>query len=653
MLDQVLSTMNVVFAAKGMEEIGAAIDGALAGLQGLRDAFSAAGATAAASIGTQAGTAMAEVQDALGGVQDALGDTRTHTSSLQNDLDAVGDAARGALAGEGSASGRALGAVLAALRDGTEQYRALVEKLGKQLQEWLGVKGTRAARDMGEEQHKSGEKTKGLDRDLKGLQGTLQQVAQGVQHLGTLTVVSLGFQAARAVEGYVRAGLGASAVGQTLQLQFQQLNAVVAGLFGPELRKLVEVVGQVVEKLRSLTDAQRENVARWVMAGAAALTVVAIAPRVISAIGGVITSMYSLATATGIASGGILPLLGGIATAVVALGAGTEVGRQGFLGLWESARPLLTQLWEVVEQLGTAFEPVAAFAQEAFRAVLAAVGALLPTLMQMARTVGAALRGAFAGIAPLMLTLAGTWSQMVQALAPLGTVIADIYAALVRCITPLIQFYLAVQVAVAGVVSYLLSAFVPAVASVMSYAVPVIDGITYGFKVLGGAIIVVGEMLQQVGQEIVRFALAIYESVLSAVQALFEGIAAEAGGLLGFFQQIAQALAAVFGPVVQFIGEVFDKLAKKFDATIAKLSKPLPKLDMPKKGDGGQRGELPRAAGGFEGVESHWERLAKASIMATAGVRSSEDKMIELGEKQLQEQKEIKKAIAGQKPAVK
>ena len=56
--------------------------------------------------------------------------------------------------------------------------------------------------------------------------------------------------------------VSASAVGQTLQLQFQQLNMVVAGLFGPELRKLVQVVAQITEKLRNLTDVQRENIAR-------------------------------------------------------------------------------------------------------------------------------------------------------------------------------------------------------------------------------------------------------------------------------------------------------------------------------------------------------------------------------------------------------
>jgi len=71
-----------------------------------------------------------------------------------------------------------------------------------------------------------------------------------------------------ALGGMVRQGIAASNVGQVLSFQMERLSRAIAGLFGPEIRKVIDLIGQFNTWLRQLTDQQRENIVQRQLAHA-------------------------------------------------------------------------------------------------------------------------------------------------------------------------------------------------------------------------------------------------------------------------------------------------------------------------------------------------------------------------------------------------
>lgn len=158
--------------------------------------------------------------------------------------------------------------------------------------------------------------------------------------------------------GLATAGLATSAMGQVLTYNLGQLSAVMAGLFGPEIQKVINLVQNVTQWLRSLSDEQKTSIARWIAAGMAVLTVNRLMPMLVTGIAGAIQGVIGLTAAIGglnIASGNIVPLISAIVTAAVALGAafliGTETGNEMLGMLREAFAPLVPMFLDVGKAL--------------------------------------------------------------------------------------------------------------------------------------------------------------------------------------------------------------------------------------------------------------------------------------------------------------
>lgn len=186
--------------------------------------------------------------------------------------------------------------------------------------------------------------TKALDtveKNLKGIEAQTQKVADAARS---------GFgAAAAALTGFVTAGVAMSTTGQVMQFQLERLSRIVAGLFGPEIRKVTDLLARFTSWLEQLSNAQKANLAVWLEAAAAALAFVVIVPRVVAGIGAVIAAVNGLTaaiTAGEIVSGlaAILPVIGAIAAAATVFFAQTETGRGIVSGLWNT----LKGLWEMI-----------------------------------------------------------------------------------------------------------------------------------------------------------------------------------------------------------------------------------------------------------------------------------------------------------------
>jgi hypothetical protein len=167
--------------------------------------------------------------------------------------------------------------------------------------------------------------------------------------------------AAASVTGFVTAGIAASGMGQTLTLQMGMLSRAIAGLFGPEIRAVINGLNQLVTWFQNLSESQRDLIGRILLGAAAFKAVTMIMPMFIGAIASAVKGVIALTGAVigfDVASGGILPIIGAIVTGLTALAIGTKVGRDGLTGFIGAIGPGLKMLADLGSKLGTIFAPL-------------------------------------------------------------------------------------------------------------------------------------------------------------------------------------------------------------------------------------------------------------------------------------------------------
>jgi hypothetical protein len=194
----------------------------------------------------------------------------------------------------------------------------------------------------------------------------MQKTADTISTIGTAAARTIG-AASATVLGFAAAGVAASSMGQILHFQLERLSRTVAGLFGPELRRVTELIGRFTDWLDHLSNSQKKMIA-FLTLGAAGLTVfLKLLPGVIAGISGMITAVLGLAgainaalDATGI--GALLPLIGyaigGITAAILAASAATagwlaftDDGADLLRELADTVMPLVTESWELLADI--------------------------------------------------------------------------------------------------------------------------------------------------------------------------------------------------------------------------------------------------------------------------------------------------------------
>lgn len=271
----------------------------------------------------------------------------------------------------GSLSGGAQGAPLANLfvqfsQQGMQQLIDAILALEKELQALTDLVGDFSAQlQISIDASITG--LSNLDAIIKALETEFQKLADIASNaLKSITA---------AITGLITVGVHLSALGQQLAFVFQQLALTIAGLFAPEIQKIIDLIQRLTNWINNLTDAQRANLARWAEAIAAASTVLILFPRLISTIQLVTSAVKALtaAIAVGLSSSGIgalLPLISLLVAALTALFVGTEQGRNALVKLWEAFKPLIDVLGELLSEIGGVITEIFAALAEAIAALL-------------------------------------------------------------------------------------------------------------------------------------------------------------------------------------------------------------------------------------------------------------------------------------------
>lgn len=382
--------------------------------------------------------------------------------------------------------------------------------------------------------------SKGLDRvqaDMGAIKAGLESVAVRV------AAAKAGFQAMTgSIQGWIRAGMQGTAVGNYLTIQMQYLSREIASVFLPTIRMVIQAVTSMVQWFRNLSGDQQNFIRRMVEAAAAMVLVSAILPRLI---GGVI----ALASAIGVGSGGLVPLLGFVVTAMAGIAVGTEGGRTALGRFAESIRPLLSMLATLGRTIGDAFGQ---FAESALPAVIGLFNALVPAVVAVVGAVvqagqaigeafGPALRAIMASIEPMIRAVVPVVVRVIGFIGQLGVAIG-------RVLGPVIERIMPVLVAVFGAVMQIvdrLVQFLTRLAPIFERIFAIVVRIA---EVIGSILFRAIQMVGRVfGEEIATWEDA-FNLIVRAVDRVVEAMERAAdiiGGIVEGIQTAADAAADI------------------------------------------------------------------------------------------------------------
>lgn len=490
------------------------------------------------------------------------------------------------------------------------------------------------------------------------IQQQLTAISQGVNTVGPLINSVLGMARSH-LEGFVRAGVGASTVGWVWHFQMERLSRQMASLFLPAIRQVIEYTKQLADWMRRLSGNQQENIAKWVAAGAAALGVAVILPKVIAGVEALVLGIRALTVAmvgleAGTGIGALLPLLGGLATAIAALAVGSAVATHGFGKLWGAIKPLVDNLGTLIEMAFQAIEPVVAQLAGLFDTVAQGLGEILPVVLSTVTTVGQGLlravqgflagletilqgaMAAYGAVASIIGGMADAFSAVYEILAPVFKILGYIGAGLIQLLMAPLRIVLTIFQGLATIATPILKA----IAFVLEGIVFLIDSVVSGFQWVGK---LVGQVFAPITQALAPIGRAfeeIWDAVMELQTALTDTMAQMGEILAPLFGELGEAIReivqALAGPVVDF----FAGLAKLITTTIVPALKQL--VAWLKEATGWLRGltkkkvqieetkkphqESPRLPGGMEQVEQTWRRIAEASVKASLGGESEPEK---------------------------
>jgi hypothetical protein len=181
-----------------------------------------------------------------------------------------------------------------------------------------------------------------IERLQRGLGPVLSAATSGFYMLGG------------GILGFVTAGLAGTTQGAYLTFMFQQLSRQIAGVFMPYIKKLIDFMVDLVEKMRNLSGDQQDQILHWAEMGLAILGVAVIGGKllgVMSAVSMAFQGLIALGIELNVLTGGILIVIGALVTAFAAWSLGTTEGRQTLKDLWDAFQPVIDVFREAAEDL--------------------------------------------------------------------------------------------------------------------------------------------------------------------------------------------------------------------------------------------------------------------------------------------------------------
>ncbi len=367
-----------------------------------------------------------------------------------------------------------------------------------------------------------------------------QQLAVAINQAGAIAQRTF-LAGSVAVAGFIRAADPAGVA--KLQGTLAAIGVQLGSIFLPLLDKVQAGLDRVLSYLRSLTNEQKDQIVRWTQIAGSITLAVAVLPKVIGLITTAASAMQVLAAATGLASGGILPLLAvlaGVAAGFTVFETSAEKGQGILATLMETVKPLIETFKQFAKEMSTALTPLIKVLVDVGKVVLDVLGAAFkqigPVVLDVVKTLATAISDLFVAAKPAIDALAGVFKTAVA-------IIADVLKALMPSFKELLQVV------------------VEAFAGIMPVVKNVVEVIGEVLKTLGPILVPLVKMIAQATVMIVKA----FSAMLAIVTPILEAMSAAMVDFGDIFAEIWGALT----PLVEAFSEILTELQPLFDEVIA------------------------------------------------------------------------------------
>jgi hypothetical protein len=288
------------------------------------------------------------------------------------------------------------------VREEADKASVKINDVGKEMADSFGKGAASASALAKAEVSAFKDAEKAAKEAARAVKEQAETVASGIGAVG----VAAGIMYAKLTEsiaGYVRAGIAASAIGDQINWQMQQISLSIAGLFRPELEKLINMLRAVTDWFRSLSDAQRENLARWALFLTVGLGVAVMLPAVVIGLRAMSVAIQAISAAIAAGSLGTLPII------FAAVAAASVYFTEGLSGLWNVITPLADAVSAFAAVMGEILGPILQVVAIGITYVVKAVVALVEILKPVIQLVAVFSSGWLAWIAIVPAIVAGIW----------------------------------------------------------------------------------------------------------------------------------------------------------------------------------------------------------------------------------------------------
>lgn len=310
--------------------------------------------------------------------------------------------------------------------------------LAEQYIQFLAKGLDRVEKDVDQVKRRLDEVNRANDKMNERFKAVSQAIGSQMQVAGTLTAaLTVGLQAlTNRIEGFVRAGLQGTAIGNLLNLQFQLISREIASVFMPSLLALSNGLQSVFMWFRRLTEPQQESIRRFAEAGAVFVAVAGAAKVLSIALAGI-----------GLGLSNVLPGIGPIVAAMAAITVSSDAGRRGISGVFESLRPMLERLSRfaasVMDAVGPIFNRIGRMVSESFgqlsRMGQGTAGDFFGRLGQSVTTLATALARIAESVTPALIEGFKIVGEIIAAVASAVAFVVDLVSPIVRAVVDGLQ----------------------------------------------------------------------------------------------------------------------------------------------------------------------------------------------------------------------
>lgn len=368
-----------------------------------------------------------------------------------------------------------------------------------------------------------------------GISSAMTKVNEVANNLGNTfekigSIATKAFAAGSAsITGFVR--LASPRGFDDLTVALATVGIQLGTIFVPLLRQATAIVNEFATYLKGLTDAQKDNILRWVEIGGAIAAALMIIPKVIQGIRLLSSVMQAFGVSSAIATGGITLLLAAAAAALPYLMQLFQNNGGGVGGAFAAAGEALQRLWGMAQSVFERISPL-------IQAFVARLGPLFERIMPIVERVFTAIMGWFDTLVTTLTNvldpLFNIITRVVEVIGAVLVPVFDIIGKVLEALAPVFEMLMDVLSTVVDLVATVLVPVIELFATVIEAAVSLLTPI---FEIFAAVVKDIVDLLADILRPALQWLADAIREVVAAMRRAINGLIDVMNGFIRWYNE--------------------------------------------------------------------------------------------------------------------